>query len=406
MLAIIDILFLLLSFVSVYFLVLFFMIFVLERKNIRSMPEMKTLPFVSVIIPAYNKEKFISATIEAVKSLDYPKNLMEIIVVDDGSTDNTFNILKKTGGIKILRKENEGRAACTVNYGIKNAKGEIIACIDGDSVPEKDSLIKAVRFFEDKDVAGVTASVLAKNANNLMQKLQRIEYALLVLSRKLMEKLNAIYVTPGPMALYRKDVIMKLGGFDTKIMTEDIEIAWRLLSNGYKIRMSIDSKVYTDVPDTFGKWWHQRIRWNIGGAQTAVKYFGYFFKTPSNVGKFLLPMFTLSYALTLLGLAMFFYLVSAAAYNFVFVFLKSGLMGADMFRFSFHFVPDILVFLGGFTFVVSMLWLKFSLDALDSGISARNALPDFLIYIFFYIAISPFNLIVSTWKLLRKNYNW
>ncbi len=406
MLAIIDILFLLFSFVSVYFLVLFFMVFVLERKNIRSVPEMKNLPFVSVIIPAYNKEKFISGTIDAVKSLDYPKNLMEIIVVDDGSTDNTFNILKKIEGIKILRKGNEGRAACTVNYGIKNAKGEIIACIDGDSIPEKDSLIKAVQFFEDNNVAGVTTSVLVKNANNLIEKLQRIEYSLLVLSRKLMERLNVIYVTPGPMALYRKDIILKLGGFDTKIMTEDIEIAWRLLSNGYKIKMSIDSKVYTDVPDTFGSWWHQRIRWNVGGAQTAIKYFGYFFKKPSNIGNFLLPLFTLSYALTLLGLIIFFYLASMLAYNFIFVYLKSALMGAGIFRFSFMIAPDILILLGGFAFFASMLWLKLSLDALKGEISARSALPEFLVYLLFYIAIHPFNLIVSTWKLLRKSYTW
>lgn len=405
MLAIMDVLFLLFSFVSVYFLVLFFMIFVMERKNIRSMPEMKKLPFVSVIIPAFNKEKFIKKTIESVKSLEYPKNLMEIIAVDDGSTDKTYDMLCKMGGIKVYRKKNGGRSDA-LNYGIEKARGEIIACVDADSYPEKDSLIGAVRFFEDEKVAGVTASVLVKNAGKFIQKLQRLEYVMLVLSRKLMESLNSIYVTPGPLGLYRKDVVRKLGGFDTKSMTEDIEIAWRLLANGYKIRMSVGSKVYTDVPDTFGKWWHQRIRWNVGGAQTALKYFGYFFKTPSNVGRFLLPLFTISYLLTLLGLAMFFYLASTVAYNFFFVFLKSALMGADMFRFSFLFAPDILVFLGGFTFVASMIWLKFSIGALKGEISVKNALPEFLVYIFFYIAISPFNLIVSTWKLLRKSYTW
>lgn len=405
MLAIIDILFLLFSFVSVYFLVLFLTVFFLERKKIRSMPEMKTLPFVSVIVPAYNKEKFIENTVNAVKNLDYPGNLMEIIVVDDGSKDGTYDMAKKLDGIKLYRKINGGRSDA-LNYGMEKANGEIIACVDADSYPEKDSLIKAVRFFDDKDVAGVTASVLVRNASNFIEKLQRIEYSLLVLSRKLMERLNVIYVTPGPMALYRKDIIMKLGGFDTKIMTEDIEIAWRLLSNGYKIRMSVGSKVYTDVPDTFKGWWHQRIRWNIGGTQTAMKYFGYFLKTPSNVGKFLLPLFTISYALTLLGLAMFFYIVSSAAYNFIFVFLKSVLLGADIFRLSFVFTPDILIVLGGFTFFVSMLWLKFSIDALNGEISVRKALPEFMFYIFFYIAINPFNLIVSTWKLLRKKYEW
>ncbi len=405
MLTIIDILFLLFSFVNVYFLVLFFMVFVLERKNIRSVPEMKNLPFVSVIIPAYNKERIIEKTVNAVKNLDYPKNLMEIIVVDDGSKDSTFDKAKKIDGIKLYRKQNGGRADA-LNYGIMKAAGNIIACVDADSYPEKDSLKKAVRFFVDKNVAGVTVSVLAKNASKLIQKLQRLEYAMLVLSRKLMERLNCIYVTPGPMALYRKDVIRKLGGFDKKNMTEDIEIAWKLLANGYKIRMSIDSKVYTDVPDTIRGWWHQRIRWNVGGVQTALKYLGYFFKTPSNIGKFLLPFFTISYVLTLLGMIIFFYVASTIINNFIFVYLKSAAMGADAFRLSLLFAPDMLVILGGFTFFVSMLWLKFSFDALKGEVSIMKAFPEFLVYILFYIAVNPFNLITATWKLLRKSYTW
>lgn len=405
MLTIIDIFFLLFSFVNVYFLVLFFMVFVLERKNIRSLPEMKSLPFVSVIIPAFNKEKIIEKTVNAVKNLEYPKKLMEIIVVDDGSTDKTYSILEKISGINLFRKKNGGRADA-LNYGTMKAGGSIIACVDADSYPEKDSLKNAVRFFGDKYVAGVTASVLAKNADRFIQKLQRLEYAMLVLSRKLMERLNCIYVTPGPMALYRKDVLKKLGGFDGKNMTEDIEIAWRLLANGYKIKMSIDSKVYTDVPGTISGWWHQRIRWNVGGIQTALKYFGYFFKKPSNIGKFLLPFFTISYVLTLFGLIIFFYIASAIINNFIFVYLNSVLMGADAFGLSLAFAPDMLVILGGFTFFVSMLWLKFSLNALKGEISIMKALPEFLVYIFFYIAVNPFNLITATWKLLRKSYTW
>ncbi len=405
LLTIIDVLFMVFSFVNIYFLVLFFILFALERKNIRNLPDITSLPFVSVIIPAYNKEKFISETIDAVKNLSYPENLLEIIAVDDGSTDRTHDILKKISGIRLYRKKNGGRADA-LNYGIEMAKGGIIACVDADSYPEKDSLVKAVRFFEDEKVAGITVSVLVKNANKFIQKLQKMEYALLVLNRKLMEKLNCIYVTPGPLGLYRKDIVKKLGGFDNKNMTEDIEIAWKLLNGGYKIKMSVDSRVYTDVPDTLRDWWHQRIRWNVGGAQTALKYSNYLFKNPSNIGMFLLPLFMLSYVLALLGLAIFLYIAITTAYNFIFIYMKSVAMGAGMLGSQIMFVPDILTITGFFTFAVSILWLKFSLDALKGEISIRKNFLEFVVFLMFYMIVNPFNIMISTWKLLRKSYKW
>ncbi len=405
MLAITDILFMALAFVNVYFLALFFIVFALERKNIRKLPKIGKLPFVSVIIPAYNKEKIISETVAAVKGLDYPKELIEIMAIDDGSSDGTYGILKRIEGINAFRKPNTGKAD-TVNYGARLAKGDVIMCVDADSFPQKDSLIRAVQLFDDGNTAGVTVSVLAKSANNLIQKLQRIEYALLVLSRKLMESLNSIYVTPGPMALYRKDVFMKIGGLDRKNITEDIEIAWRLLANGYKIRMSIDSKVYTDVPDTLRGWWRQRIRWNVGGTQTAIKYFNFLFRRPSNIGMFILPLFMMSYVLTVVNIALIATLLSSFFYNFIFVYLGSVLMGANPLMLSFSFNPDILTVAGISAFAASLIWLIFSFNALKGEISVRKNLLIFALYMLFYISIHPFNLMASTWKLLRKNYKW
>lgn len=405
MLAITDILFMVLMFVNLYFLVLFFIVFALERKNIRKIPKLRKLPFVSVIIPAYNKEKVIAETVMAVKSLDYPKNLIEIIAIDDGSSDGTYSMLKKIGGMRAFRKPNTGKAD-TVNYGARLAKGNIIMCVDADSFPEKDSLIKAVQFFEDENTAGVTVSVLARSANNFIQKLQKMEYILLVLSRKLMESMNSIYVTPGPMALYRKDVFVKVGGLDRKNLTEDIEIAWRLLANGYKIRMSIDSKVYTDVPDTLKGWWRQRIRWNVGGTQTALKYSRHLFGKPSNIGMFILPLFMLSYVLTVVNIGLMAYLLSTSFYNLIFVYIGSVMMGANPFMISLSFNPDILTVAGMSAFAASLFWLKFSFDALKGEISIKRNLLWFALYMMFYISIHPFNLMASTWKLLRKSYKW
>lgn len=405
MLLITDIVFIILMLVNLYFLVLFFIVFALERKNIRKIPKIGKLPFVSVIIPSYNKEKVIAETVKAVKGLDYPKSLIEIIAIDDGSSDGTYSILKKIGGIRAFSKPNTGKAD-TVNYGARLAKGDIIMCVDADSFPEKDSLVKAVQFFEDKNVAGVTVSVLVKDARNFIQRLQKMEYILLVLSRKLMESLNCIYVTPGPMALYRKGVFVRVGGFDAKNMTEDIEIAWRLLANGYKIKMSIDSKVYSDAPDSLGGWWRQRIRWNVGGTQTALKYSRHLFGKPSNIGMFILPLFMLSYVLTVVNIGLVAYVLSGFFYNLVFVYIRSVMMGANPLMFSLSFNPDILTVAGMSAFAASLFWLKFSFDALKGEISIKRNLLGFALYMMFYISIHPFNLMASTWKLLRKSYKW
>ena len=296
-------------FVSVYFMFLFLLLFFAHKKKLLRVPKTssKKLPSVSIIIPAYNEEKSIAKTIKAVKKLIYPKKV-EIIVVDDGSIDNTYNMVKKIKGIKVLSKKHEGKAKA-LNYGLKYARGEIVACIDSDSYPEKYALLKTVPFFE-KNVAAVTTSVFVKNANSLIQRLQRIEYLFTAWTRKILEHLNAVYATPGPMSLYKRKVLLKVGGFDEKNLTEDIEIAWRLLKHKYKIKMSLDAKTYTTAPKTLKKWWHQRLRWNVGGFQTNFKYFNLFLnKNFGSVGVFLLPFFSVSYLLSILGLFLIFYIV-------------------------------------------------------------------------------------------------
>ena len=110
-------------------------------------------------------------------------------------------------GIKVFTKENGGKASA-LNFGLKKAKGEIVACIDSDSYPERNALLKTIPFFED-NVAAVTTYILVKNAKSIVQRLQRIEYITIAWTRKLLEYLNAIYVTPGAMSLYKRKVLKK-----------------------------------------------------------------------------------------------------------------------------------------------------------------------------------------------------
>jgi cellulose synthase/poly-beta-1,6-N-acetylglucosamine synthase-like glycosyltransferase len=398
---IIDFVNLIFVFVGVYFTFLFILLFFAHKKRIFHRPKIRKFPSVSIIIPAHNEEDNIKDTVENVKKMKYPKN-KEIIVVDDGSTDKTFEVAKEIKGIKIIKKEREGKANA-LNFGLKHAKGEIVVCIDSDSYPEENALLKTVPFFE-KNVAAVTTSVFVKSAKGILERLQEIEYIMIAWSRKLFEYLDAIYVTPGPMSLYRKDILQKIGGFDEKNLTEDIEIAWRLIKYNYKIKMDLDTKVYTNAPKTIKKWWHQRLRWNIGGLQTTAKYFNLFMKKEfGNVGTFLLPLFSISYVLSIVGILFLIYI----GFNGVRYLIGSYIFGFNPIgHFLFYLMPDLFFIFVIISFVLTAFFIKINFRTMKSVVEFPKNLPNLLLYVFVYICIFPFNLLHSSINFITKKYEW
>ncbi len=398
----IDYAFLFFMYVSLLFSLLFLMLFSDNRKNMQQIPKNRAFPSVSIIVPAHNEAKTIGQVISNINKLDYPRKI-EIIVIDDGSTDDTAKIARNAG-VKVISQPNLGKAAA-LNAGLKVAKGEIFACIDADSYPEKDALISSIPFFTDK-VGAVTAKILAGKGSGIMTKFQEIEFALIAWSRKLFEYIESIYATPGPLCFYKKDVLKKLGGFDGKNATEDIEIAWRLLKNGYRIRMS-PAKVYTIVPPTLKKWWKQRVRWNIGGIQTTLKYKSSLFKkTGGNrmFGFFVVPFFMLSYVMAILSLSILFYIVALRSVNFILFYIQAVAIGINPFEhMSFNFLVNIFTILGILLFILSFALLKYGLS--DTKKSTRELLK-VLVYISIYLMLFPLVLVDSTIKYLQGYKEW
>ncbi len=404
--AIVDILYLVFAAVTTYFLLVFLLLFQRNKSKLNFTPQLSHLPSVSIIVPAYNEQDKISSTLKSLSTLDYPKDKLEIIVVDDGSEDSTYEVAKKFKNIKVFHKKNGGKARA-LNFGLRRAKGEIVACVDSDSHPQPDALLKAIPFFNDNSVAGVTTSIFANKPRNLLETLQWLEYSMIVWSRKLLEFLDAVYVTPGPLSLYRKNVLVKVGGFDAKNMTEDIEIAWRLLSKGYKIKMATEAKTYTDIPGKLKVWWRQRMRWNIGGMQTMMKYKYTFFKGNYGIlGSFIWPFFSISYVLSLLGLGLFAYLTFRYITNqFSFV-VQAAMVGVNPLKhWQFWIVPDVFTIFGILVFVLSTTWVKVSLDLTKEKHKPKNIF-DYLIYLTFYITIFPVNLAESIWRYATKKFKW
>ena len=383
---------------STYFTVLFLLLFFHHEERIMSRPKMKKFPSVSIVIPAFNEEKIIERVIDNVKKLTYPRK-KEIIVVDDGSTDRTWDVLKKIKGIRTFRKKNGGRASA-VNYGLKKARGEIFVRIDADSFPERGALMKAIPHFED-GVASVTTTVLIRNPKGLLDRLQEIEYVMIAWSRKILEYLDAIYVTPGPMSFYKREALIKVGGFDEKNLTEDIEIAWKLTKNKYKIKMALDTKVYTKAPNELRRWWDQRLRWNIGGMQTYFKYLHLLFnKKFKNIGMLLLPLFSVSYVLNIVGIMFTIYVLQRGLQYLI----GAYVFGFNPFVISFTIIPDMFIFLSIFSVLMVLAFLKINFGTMDKISMVPKKLSNFVIYIFIYILVFPINLLHSTLKYFTRRY--
>ena len=296
------------AFLGIFTAVFFLLTLFENRKKLKNPKPLPELPGVSVVIPAYNEEKSLEKTVKSVQSLDYPAELVEIIIVDDGSKDSTLKIAKKLrmedSRIKVFTKQNGGRASAK-NHGIKHAKFPLIATLDSDSFIEKDALRKMIGYFGDSKVASVTAALKVHNPKSYWQRIQHIEYLFSIFLRKVFAFINAIHVTPGPFSLYRKKFFDRHGLFDETKLAEDTEIALRIQRHNYRIENSIDAVVETVSPRKFSELLRQRIRWYYGLIQSLQSHPQLFMPKYGYVALFALPAAIIS-VLVILVLVIYF----------------------------------------------------------------------------------------------------
>jgi len=252
----------------------------------------KELPYLTIIIPAYNEEKSIKRTIETALASDYPK--FEIIVVNDGSKDKTLEIARtmESKFVRVFTKPNGGKASA-LNLAIAHARGEVIITMDADTFIEPNSAKEMIRYFKDKEVMSVTPSIVLHNPHGIWQLIQQMEYVLGIFLRKVFASLNSIHVTPGAFSAYRKEFFDKYGGYigmEVGNLTEDLEMALRIQSHGYRIENSVDSAVYTVAPSTFRTLLVQRRRWYMGLLKNMWTYRRLFGPKYGDLGMVLLPL--------------------------------------------------------------------------------------------------------------------
>ncbi|CCW34157.1 glycosyl transferase [Chthonomonas calidirosea] len=231
-------------------------------------------PTVSVVIAAYNEEKVICKTVEALLASDYPN--LEIVVVDDGSKDKTAALVQErfagVPNVKLIRKPNGGKASA-LNRGIREACGEIIVSLDADTLFAPDTIWRLVRHFADPQVGAVSGNVRVGNARNLITKWQSLEYITSQnFDRRAYDLLNCITVVPGAAGAIRRSALVEVGGYTSDTLAEDTDLTWKLRRAGWRIRNDSSAWAYTEAPEHLNALARQRFRWAFGTLQCLWKH--------------------------------------------------------------------------------------------------------------------------------------
>ncbi len=392
---------------SVIFVALYFEVFLLislfESKSKRR--EVKNLeyyyPQVTILVPIWNEEKTIVDTIDSLLNLDYPKDKLHIMVIDDGSTDKSLDALQKFKNhpiVEVHSKTNGGKYTA-LNFGIERMKTDFVGCLDADSFVDKNALKNIMRRFTDPEVMAVTPSMIIEKPSNLLRKMQRAEYSYGNFMRKAYGSIGAIHITPGPFSFFRKEVFDKIGMYKHAHNTEDMEMAMRMQKNHMKIVNEPSALVFTVGPDTIKKLYKQRVRWVSGFLGNLIDYREMLLnKKHGDLGLIVLPF-------AIFGIIMSFVLISISVYqalmkmsDFIYRFLIVGFNAPELDLSWFFIDTSVLSIL---TVTLMLFIITLIMYGYKSVYGKWSISMEMFYFIFLYSFIAPFWLMKSVYNNIK-----
>lgn len=258
-----------------YLLLMFFSMLQTIRRSADEDFFMHKSDFVTMIVPCYNEQEVIVASLKSAISQTYPN--LEILVIDDGSKDRTYELAKSfefedgNKSLKVLSKKNGGKSRA-LNFGIKKAKGNLICCVDADSKLDKFAVELLVQHFQKPEIAAVAGSVNVVNTDTFLTKLQALEYIQgLNMVKNGQAFLKLVNIIPGPIGMFRKKAMEKVGYYSHDTFAEDCDLTLSLIAEGYKIDFEPDAVAYTEAPENLLDLLKQRYRWTRGILQAIKK---------------------------------------------------------------------------------------------------------------------------------------
>jgi cellulose synthase/poly-beta-1,6-N-acetylglucosamine synthase-like glycosyltransferase/peptidoglycan/xylan/chitin deacetylase (PgdA/CDA1 family) len=229
-------------------------------------------PPVTVLVPAFNEEVGIEATVRSLAGADYPD--VEVIVVDDGSTDRTAEVVESLGlaGVRVLRKANAGKAAA-LNVGLAASDRDVVVMVDGDTVFERDALQRLVAPLAAPGVGAVSGNTKVGNRRRLIGHWQHLEYvSAFNLDRRLYDLLHCMPTVPGAIGAYRRTALDAVGGVSSDTLAEDTDLTMALQRAGWRVVYEEQARAWTEAPASLSALWRQRYRWCYGTLQSVAKH--------------------------------------------------------------------------------------------------------------------------------------
>lgn len=381
--------------IFIEFFMTFFYLFVMLKKEFPK-PECSSFPEAAFIIPAKNVQATLEKCVKSVMEQDY-ENKIEIIIVNDASTDNTLKIAQdlarryngKNRRIIILnRDKSTGKKASAVNYALKyffsrKNRAEYVSVLDADTfLATKNVLKNAVPYFQDRKVMAVTSWMKPYNENRFLARMQKVEYLMSSFFRYLLGKINALCLAP-LFTLFRAEFFKKAGYFNEKTLTEDFEMALRIRSFNYNI-IFLDQKIKTVVQEDLKGLRKERVRWWHGTFENMIDYKRLMSPKYGMVGTFFLPFTVLlGIVIMILGLFIIIYGALFSVTNFIHYWALGGRPRFDFNLNLFNIalsLSDPKIILCVIAFLISLLFLVFTLKKAKEKVSILN----YLLFVFVY----------------------
>ncbi|WP_406038955.1 bifunctional polysaccharide deacetylase/glycosyltransferase family 2 protein [Micromonospora sp. NBC_00898] len=227
---------------------------------------------VSVIVPAYNEAANIAATVRSLVASAYPA--LEVIVVDDGSSDGTADIVERLRlrGVRVIRQANAGKPAA-LNTGIRAARADLLVLVDGDTVFQPDTVYRLVQGFADPTVGAISGNTKVANRRRLLGRWQHLEYVIgFNLDRRMYDVLQCMPTIPGAIGAFRREVLLAVGGVPADTLAEDTDLTMKVLRAGWRVVYEEGAIAWTEAPSSLRQLWRQRYRWCYGTMQAMWKH--------------------------------------------------------------------------------------------------------------------------------------
>jgi cellulose synthase/poly-beta-1,6-N-acetylglucosamine synthase-like glycosyltransferase len=403
-----------LVFCSLYTQVFFLVTFWEKRKVVKAHEERvaASLPDITILVPCWNEGHHVGETIDSLFALDYPREKIHVVAVDDGSTDDTWKQLQKfenQDNVIVLTKENGGKHTA-INFGLPHVSTDWMCVIDADTVLTKSALKEVVSYIdEDHNLAAVAGAILIENPKTIYQKAQNIEYQMFSFTKKVLGLLKGVLVAPGAFSLFRTDIVRKVGAYKQAYNMEDLELTYRLQRQGYRVEHSHTAIAYTKGPDTLKRLFQQRLRWSYGFINNTKDYkdviFNYKF---GDFGMFTLPMSLFAY---LLVVTMFFvswyYIVEFMIDSWTLIRIN-GIDGVlnNVLSFDWFYVStDAFAFLAILLYV--SVFLVIILGRRTSRLKVYRNLTHLAWFFILYTFLAPFWILTSVVNVIRSYQpNW